>query len=265
VAKYFEIKINGKKYKVQEGRTILEVAKENALEIPTLCYHPDLKPNASCRLCLVEVKTGEKYEVVTSCNTKIADQMEIKLDTPRVKKIRKLNLEMLLSDHIKKCDGCNWHDNCELKALAHKFGLKASRFPERRRKFKIDAKTPSILWDSSKCVECGNCLSTCEEITGLDNIASKYRGSSIIFGPKDGKSFANTNCVFCGQCILRCPSGSLQEKSEVERVERLLDHKKKGQVLVAQFAPSARYSIGELFGKQAGKNFDKKLIIFNKY
>ena len=260
MAKYFEIKINGKKYKVQEGRTILEVAKENALEIPTLCYHPDLKPNASCRLCLVEVKTGEKYEVVTSCNTKIADQMEIKLDTPRVKKIRKLNLEMLLSDHIKKCDGCNWHDNCELKALAHKFGLKASRFPERRRKFKIDAKTPSILWDSSKCVECGNCLSTCEEITGLDNIASKYRGSSIIFGPKDGKSFANTNCVFCGQCILRCPSGSLQEKSEVERVERLLDHKKKGQVLVAQFAPSARYSIGELFGKQAGKNFDKKLI-----
>ena len=257
--KFFEIKINGKKYRTKEGETILEVAKKNKLYIPTLCFHPDLKPNATCRLCLVETKTKNDSSLVTACSTKVLPDLEIKLNTAQVKKIRKINLEMLLSDHIKKCDGCNWHDNCELKTLASEFGIKESRFSERRRKFKIDSKTPSMFWDSSKCIECGNCLSTCKEISGLDNIATEYKGSSIIFGPKGGRSFADTNCVFCGQCVLRCPSGSLQEKSEVHLVEQLLQ-RKKGNMVIAQFAPSTRYSIGELFGLPPGENLEKKLV-----
>ena len=258
--KKIEIKINNKIYQVDAGQTILEVAKENNLKIPTLCYHPDLTPTGNCRLCLVEIISDKGSQIVTACSTTVFADMEIKLDTPKVKKIRKINLEMLLSDHIKKCSECNWEDNCELKKLARDFGIKSSRFPERRRKFKIDSKTPSMLWDSSKCIECGDCLSTCSQIIGLDNIATEYRGSSIIFGPKGGRSFAETNCLFCGQCILRCPSGSLQEKSEIEKVEVLLDQKKKKQLLVAQFAPSTRYSIGELFGKEPGENLDKKLV-----
>ncbi len=257
--KTFEIKINGKKYKASSDDTILSVAKKNSLEIPTLCHHPDLAPNASCRLCLVEIKKAQKSDVVTSCNTFVSEEMEIKLDTPKVKSARKINLEMLLSDHIKKCGECNWQDNCELKKLAHEFGIKESRFPERRRRYKIDSKTPSILWDSAKCIECGNCASSCSEIAGLSNIGSKYRGHSIIFGPKGGKSFSQTDCVFCGQCILRCPSGSLQEKSEIDGVEKLLSNKK-NQILVAEFAPSTRYSIGELFGIPPGKNLELKLV-----
>lgn len=257
--KFFEIKINGKKYRVKEGETILEIAQKNKLYIPTLCFHPDLRPNANCRLCLVETKTKNGSSLVTACSTKVLPDLEIKLNTAQVKKIRKINLEMLLSDHIKKCDDCNWRDNCELKTLAAEFGIKESRFSERRRKFKIDAKTPSMFWDSSKCVECGNCLSTCKEISGLDNIATDYKGSSIIFGPKGGRSFADTNCVFCGQCVLHCPSGSLQEKSEVHLVEQLL-RRKRGNIVVAQFAPSTRYSIGELFGLPPGENLERKLV-----
>lgn len=259
MSKSFEIKINGKKYKALSSDTILDIAKKNDLKIPTLCYHPDLTTGASCRLCLVEIVSDRKSHIVTACSTKASGGMEIKLDTPRVKSARKLNLEMLISDHIKKCGECNWHDNCELKELAKEFGIKESRFPERRRHFKIDVKTPSIYWDSSKCVECGNCVSACNEIAGLSNIESKYRGHSIIFGPVGGKSFADTDCVFCGQCVVRCPSGSLQEKSEIDDVEKLLSNKK-NQILVAQFAPSTRYSIGELFGLPPGKNLELKLV-----
>ncbi len=257
--KIFEIKINDKKYKVRDGDTVLEVAKKNKLHIPTLCYHPDLLPNGNCRLCLVEAILKDNLSLVSACSTKVVPDLKIKLDTPKVKRIRRINLEMLLSDHIKKCDSCNWHDNCELKKLAKDFGIKESRFSERRRKFKIDCKTPSMLWDSSKCIECGNCLSSCKEISGMDNIETQYRGSSIIFGPKGGRSFAETNCVFCGQCILRCPSGSLQEKSEVNQVKKFLA-RKMGQIAVAQLAPSTRYSIGELFGLSPGENLEKKLV-----
>jgi iron-only hydrogenase group A len=260
MSKSFEITINDSKFTAKEGESILELAKRNELYIPTLCYHSDLEPNGSCRLCLVEVTCGSKPFITTACNTKISEEMEIKLDTSKVKRLRKLNLEMLLSDHIQKCGDCNWKYDCELKKLAKEFGIKESRFSERRRKFKIDSKTPSILWDSSKCIECGNCISTCQQITGLDVIKTDYRGPSIVFGPRGGKSFADTNCVFCGQCILHCPAGSLQEKTELPEVEKLLKKKNKKNILVAQFAPSTRYSIGELFGLEPGVNLEKKLV-----
>lgn len=259
MGKNFDIKINGKKIKALTGQTVLEVARKNSFSIPTLCYHSDLKPNANCRLCLVETKNGDKVQIVTACSTNVWPQMEVKLDTPKVKKVRKLNLQLLLSDHIKKCPKCNWSDNCQLSKLAEEFGIKESNFPERRRRAKIDNKCPSISWDSSKCVECGNCISACKEITDLDIIGSKYRSHSIIFGPKGGKSFLNTNCVYCGQCIIHCPAGSLQEKSEVDVVTKLLDKRGKN-VLIAQFAPSARYSIGELFGAEIGSNLEARLV-----
>lgn len=256
--KNVSISINGKKFTAASGLTILEVAKKHSLYVPTLCYHPDLVPNASCRLCLVEVKIGSESEIVTACSTKIVENMEVRLDTQKVKALRKINLEMLISDHIKKCPTCNWKDNCQLLKLAAEFNIKESRFEPRRRKFKIDEKCPSILWDSAKCIECGNCISACNQITGLDEIEVKYRGHSIIFGPKGGKSFADTDCVFCGQCIAHCPSGSLQEKSNVDEVLKALENKKKN-ILVAQFAPSTRYSIGELFGNN-GENLEFKLV-----
>jgi len=266
VTKSFEVKLNNKKITALYGESVLDLAKRNNFHIPTLCYHSDLEPNGSCRLCLVEISCNKGgFFIATACNTTVTEGMEIKLDTPKVKRIRKLNLEMLLSDHIQKCSDCNWKYDCELKKLAKEFGVTESRFSERRRKFKIDSKTPSIHWDSSKCIECGNCISACQQITGLDILKTEYRGSSIVFGPKDGKSFADTNCVFCGQCILHCPAGSLQEKTELPEVEKLLEKKNKKNILVAQFAPSTRYSIGELFGLEPGINLEKKLITALKH
>lgn len=266
MAKSFEVKLNNKKITALDGESVLDLAKRNNFHIPTLCYHSDLEPNGSCRLCLVEISCNKGgFFIATACNTTVTEGMEIKLDTPKVKRIRKLNLEMLLSDHIQKCSDCNWKYDCELKKLAKEFGVTESRFSERRRKFKIDSKTPSIYWDSSKCIECGNCISACQQITGLDILKTEYRGSSIVFGPKDGKSFTDTNCVFCGQCILHCPAGSLQEKTELPEVEKLLEKKNKKNILVAQFAPSTRYSIGELFGLEPGINLEKKLITALKH
>ncbi len=259
MTKEIKIKINSKSYLGEIDETIFEIAEKNKLFIPTLCHHPDLKSNESCRICLVEIIRNGKKEVVASCSTKIFEGMEIFLDTAKVKKSRKLNLELLFSDHYEKCPECNWVDHCQLKKLSAEFGIKENRFSKRRREAKIDKKTSSMFWDSSKCIECGNCLSTCDQIVGLKIIKSKYTGSAIIFGPDGGQSFSETNCVYCGQCILRCPSGSLQEKYDIENVEHLI--KKKGRnVLIAQFAPSARYSIAELFGESADKNYEKKLI-----
>jgi iron-only hydrogenase group A len=266
MAKSFEIKLNNKKIIAFDGETILELARRNNFYIPTLCYHSDLEPNGSCRLCLVEVSCGgREFIVTTACNTRVIEGMEIKLDTAKVKRIRKLNLEMLFSDHIQKCDDCNWRYDCELKKLAKEFGIKEPRFSERKRKFKTDSQTPSMHWDSSKCIECGNCISTCQQITGLDVLKTEYRGSSIIFGPKGGRSFADTNCVFCGQCILHCPAGSRQEKTELPEVEKLLQKKNKKNILVAQIAPSTRYSIGELFGLEPGVNLEKKVVTALKH
>lgn len=265
--KKLNIKINGKNYSAAEGESVLSVAEKNNLYIPTLCHHPDLKENASCRLCLVEIvglrqaqAGGEKNKIETACSTIAQEGMEIKLDTAKVKKIRKLNLELLISDHLEKCDECNRKYSCKLKNLAKEFGIEKTRFADRRHNPVIDEKTPALYWDSSKCVECGDCLSTCEQITGMDNIGTKYYGSSIIFGPKGGRSFTETNCIFCGQCILHCPSGSLMEKYEVTDVEKRLAKKRSGEVWIAQFAPSTRYSIGELFGLEPGVNLEKKLV-----
>ena len=255
-----EIKINGKNYSFENGETVLEIARRNKIDIPTLCYHSDYKPEANCRLCLVEIGSGREAKIVTSCSTKAVSDLEIKTDTAKVKKIRKINMEMLFSDHAQKCNACDWRYNCQLKKLAADFGLENSRFDLRRRKFKIDKATPSILWDSSKCVECSGCKSTCDQITGLNIIEPRYRGSSIIFAPRGGKSFADTNCIYCGQCVVHCPAGSLQEADDLTEVKKILSGKKKGEILIAQFAPSVRFSIGELFNQKPGENLEKKVV-----
>ncbi len=246
-----EIKIyfDGKEILAQEGQTILEVARKRGIYIPSLCSHPDLKPQATCRLCLVEIK-GAK-ELKTACSTKIEEGMEVITESPRLKKVRKINLELIFSQHQEECPDCVWFFNCQLLALAKKFEVKINRFPDRKTQRSVTQCGP-IIFDQTKCIDCRNCIEVCP----VDFLELSGRGSEIgIEASQDEKR----DCIACGQCILHCPVGAIEGLGEFESLDNPLYLKKKGKTVV-QFAPSIRSSIGEEFDLAPGSVATGQLV-----
>ncbi len=245
-----KLTINGKIIEAEQGKTILEVAKENGIEIPSLCYHSDLTPKASCRLCLVSIKGIKNLQ--TSCSTLAMDGMEIETETPEIKKLRKTNLELLFAQHKEECPDCVLQYNCQLLKLAKKIGVDLSRFEDRKKDFPLIEFGPSIVFDSSKCIDCGNCIEACsQQAVNYLEIENKKGFNQIT--PSKTKS-----CIYCGQCITHCPVGAFQAKSEFEQIEEPLNNKNK--VLIFQFAPSIRTSIGEEFNLEDGKIVTNQLV-----
>ncbi len=245
-----QIKVNGKKIRAKKGQTILE-ALEGIVEIPTLCYHPDLEIKANCRVCLVELKSGE---LVTSCSTEVEEGMEIFTDTPKVKKARKINLEMIFGQHIEKCNNCFWDKNCKLQEYSKKYQGKIARFKDRKKDRNIYTFGNAILFDETKCIDCGNCLEVCDK-QAVSFYEKTGKGAETRVRPtKDPKR----DCTTCGQCILHCPVGAIQGVSHLPEVMATL--KDKDKIVVAQTAPSIRVSIGEEFGLKPGEIVTKKLV-----
>ncbi len=236
-SKKITIKINGKKIKCKKGKTILEVAIENDIYIPALCHHSDLDIKSNCRLCLVEIKG--KDGLFTSCSTKVEPGMEIITDSLKIKRARKINLELIFSQHTKECDDCVLSFNCELLDMAEKYQVRQTRFADRKSDFPIYKFGPSLIFDSSKCINCRNCVDVCPvdflEIKKDDDLFQ-------VFPTKD----KDKDCIYCGQCIVHCPAGGFEAVGEFEKVEDPL--KQKGKKVIFQFAPSLRTSIGEEFG-----------------
>jgi NADP-reducing hydrogenase subunit HndD len=245
-----KIKIDGREYAGTEGQTILEVAKENGIDIPSLCHHPDLKPSESCRLCLVEVK-GEKV-LKTACSLNLADGLEVLTDSPRIARARKTNLELIFAQHQEECDDCVRLFNCELLRLAKKFKIKINRFSDRKKERPI-TKCGTVVFDQTKCIDCRNCVEVCP----VGFLEVEKRGADI--GIKNS-SAENKECINCGQCILHCPVGAIEGDGEFESFDSLLKNKKTEQIIVAQFAPSIRTSIGEEFGLPYGEIVTDKLV-----
>jgi NADH dehydrogenase/NADH:ubiquinone oxidoreductase subunit G len=165
-----KIKINGKEYSVNAGQTILEVAKKNKIEIPSLCHHPDLEPSSSCRMCLVEIKRVK--DLKTSCSFKVEDGMEIMTESPKIQKARKINLELIFAQHQEECSDCVWFYNCQLLKMAKKFDIKINRFPDRKINRKIN-QCGAIVFDQTKCIDCRNCV----EICPVDFLSVEGRGA----------------------------------------------------------------------------------------
>jgi iron-only hydrogenase group A len=245
-----KIKIDGQEYLGMEGQTILEVARENEIDIPSLCYHPDLTVKANCRMCVVEIK-GEK-SLQTACSTKIQEGMEITTVSPRIQKSQKTNLELIFSQHQEECNDCVWLFNCELLRLAKKFAVKITRFPDRKKERPI-TKCGTVVFDQTKCIDCRNCVEVCP----VGFLEIKKRGAEI--GIKNS-SEENKECINCGQCILHCPVGAIEGEGEFESFNSLLKKKEAKQIIVAQFAPSIRTSIGEEFGLPYGEIVTDKLV-----
>jgi len=264
--KKIKIKIDGRVISCLPEETIMTVAQANGIKIPGLCGHPDFPPKGNCRVCVVEIKGDNKLR--TSCSTKVVAGMEIITDSPKVKKTRNLNLELIFSEHIEKCPTCPWRYNCKLLNFAEKYKIEITRFRDRKKGRKIYKFANAVEIDGSQCIDCRNCLDACSLLQNIHYLELKGKGANqeivpvknykpslpplFPHGNKDGLKKKNkVDCIYCGQCAVHCPVSAAQEQSHWQVVDKALNDKSK--VVVAQFAPSIRVSIGEEFGLAHGR------------
>lgn len=243
-----KIKIDGKEYLADAGQTILEVAKENGIDVPSLCYHPDLQVRATCRMCLVEIKNQK--DLKTACSTRIGENMEIFTESLRINKARKINLELIFAQHQEECSDCVWFFNCQLLKLAKRFEVKINRFPDRKSQKKITQCGP-IVFDQTKCIDCRNCVDVCP----VEFLSVENRGADIGI---ENSTEEWKDCIACGQCIVHCPVGAIEGAGEFEEVQKQAESKKK--IRVVQFAPAIRTSIGEEFDLAPGEIVTGQLV-----
>jgi len=250
--KKISLVIDGKKILAGKGQTVLDIARENGIEIPALCSHPDLTIKANCRICVVEIK-GKKG-LFPACATKVEPEMEILTNSSKIKRARRINLELIFSQHKEECDDCVWRYNCQLLHLAEKNKVKITRFPDRKTNYSIYQFGNAVIFDSSKCVDCRNCVEVCEKqgVSFLE-LETKRKMIQVVPSKKESK-----DCIYCGQCITHCPAGAFEAVGEFEEIEKPL--KEKGKIVIVQFAPAIRTSLGEEFGLAPGEVVTGKIV-----
>ena len=250
------LKINGIPVEVPAGSTVLEAAKAANVDIPTLCYLKDVNCIGACRICVVEI-TGARG-LVAACTHPAAEGMEVFTNTPKVRKSRKTTLELLLSNHKKKCLSCVRANNCELQKLSVAYGADEDRFMTEEMNKPIDDSTPFLVRDNNKCIQCMRCVAACKNVQSVSVIGNIRRGFNVHVGSAFDMPLASTACVGCGQCIVSCPVGALTEKSSEKKVwDAIADPDKK---VVFFTAPSIRATLGEEFGNPVGTNVEGKMV-----
>ncbi len=257
-----KVKINGKEYSVAKGSTVLEAAKAAHIDIPTLCYLKDINEIGACRLCLVEVAEMRgpalgPWRMVTACVYPCTEGMEIKTNTPKIAASRKMNLELLLSNHDKKCLSCVRSTNCELQNLCREYGVEFSRFEGETNTYEVDDLTP-IVRDNNKCILCRRCVATCSKVQEIGVIGANNRGFDTYIGSAFEQALAATSCINCGQCIVACPVGALYERDDTDGVFAALADPTKHTVICT--APSVRAQLGECFGYEPGTDVEGKMV-----
>ncbi len=252
----FTLEVNGRNVEARNGETLLDVLNRAGVKVPTLCHMKELFPSGACRICSVEVEGFNT--LVPSCAYPAQEGMVIKTNSPRVVRARKTIIELLLANHVDDCLYCVRNGDCELQKLAAIYGVRERRFPARAEKRPIDISSPSIVRDQNKCILCGKCVRTCEEIMGVAAIDFVHRGSKTIVAPAFEANLNVSSCINCGQCVLVCPTGALRERSFLKEVSDALQNPDK--FVVVQHAPAVSVTIAEEFGLKPGTDVDRLLV-----
>ncbi|MCC8142123.1 MAG: [FeFe] hydrogenase, group A [Lachnospiraceae bacterium] len=253
---YVNMKINGMDISAPEGSTILEAARLANIEIPTICFLKDINEIGACRMCIVEV-TGAK-SMVTACVYPVNEGMEVWTNTPKVLASRKKTLELLLSDHDRKCLSCVRSGKCELQHLCHAYKVDdVSIYEGEKNTFKPDTSADHMVRDNNKCILCRRCVASCANTQGIGVIGANQRGFHTSIGSAFDMGLGETSCVCCGQCIKACPTGAIYEKDSTAEVLAALANPEK--TVFVQTAPSVRAALGEMFEYPIGTNVEGKL------
>lgn len=253
----FNIKINGMPVQAPKGSTILEAARLANIEIPTLCFLKDINEIGACRICVVEVKGARS--LVASCMYPVAEGMEIWTNTPKVLESRKKTLELILSDHDKKCLSCVQSGKCELQKLCKDLKVDDELFYEgSRTHYEVDNSAAHMYRDNNKCILCRRCSAVCAKIQGIGVIGANERGFETNISCAFEMPLAETSCISCGQCIAVCPTGALSEKDNTPEVFAALADPEK--YVIVQTAPAVRAALGESFGLPMGTNVQGKMV-----
>ena len=250
------ITIDNQNISVPKGITILEAAKKAGIDIPTLCFLKDINEIGDCRMCVVKVEGRRGF--ATSCIQKVEEGMVIKTHTPEIIEARHVMLDLIISNHDKDCLTCTRMGNCELQALASKFGIQSIEYKGERKEHEIDNLSPAIVKDPNKCILCRRCVAVCKNIQKVGAIDCGNRGFDSSISTSYNKSLKDTNCVYCGQCIEACPTSALREKENIDEVWAKL--KNPETHVVVQTAPAVRVALGEEFKMAIGTNVTGKMV-----
>lgn len=236
-------------------KNILDVIRKAGIELPTFCYYSELSVYGACRMCVVEDDWGDIH---AACSTPPKAGMKIRTNTPRLRKYRKMILELLLSNHCRDCTTCEKNGKCKLQELAQRFGIKQVRFNNTFGESELDTSSLSIVRDKSKCILCGDCVRMCDEVQNIGAIDFAFRGSRMCVSTAFDEPIANTNCVGCGQCAAVCPTGAIVVKNDTARLWQ--DLSDQGAKVVVQIAPAVRVGIGQEFGLPEGGNVMGRIV-----
>jgi NADP-reducing hydrogenase subunit HndD len=250
------LKINGIDVSIPAGSTILEAARTIGIEIPTLCYLKEINEIGACRICVVEVKGARS--LVTACVFPVAEGMEVFTNTEKVRKSRKLTLELILSTHDKNCLSCIRSETCELQKLCKEFGVDDPDYYQGENiKYEFDDSAAHMVRDNNKCILCRRCVAACDNQC-ISVIGANARGFDTHISSPFDKDLAEVSCISCGQCIVNCPTGAIVEKDESAKVFEAINDPSK--LVVVHTAPSIRVTLGEAFGMKIGTNVQGKMV-----